>query len=1116
MASSIPSHLVHSGGGGGRQRSSNSFGSLSGSGSRNGGLGSRHASHATLKEDAINDWLSTSDAAAMPDRMPATPTGPCDIDTFIVHDELGGGDSIGLMDDVVSPAVRWNAILESAGGGGGADDGFAKGWGDADLEFKASTLIANLHVDDFFHDNASSAGSSYGGGVGVGAGCHGTLNLPGWNNGPSDFHHGALDSDADSPDGVWCAQGRLPSRSLRRSAKLNSMISVDALQESYGSPGAGLGLVAVNSPSPPASTMQPMAAVHAVSASSPLLAPPRMLRQCSSAPQLQRDDDEMLEPASFLAGPRFSNESGTAAARPASRFTTAADLLGTSGSMCAGTQNPTISISLATASGGGAQPGSGSQPSALFQRRAVQREGHMPAPSPVNVDTAQAQSQSQTSSLAAAQGQENQAQSQGEAQTPAFDIPLSELTAADLEKMTEEQRLKLAQLHQLHVAQQAARLGVYSDFVAPSQQFAGQEASERAAKAVQAALLYGMEGNGPRRLSVGSTGLPTPITPQHPLNPGPGQPGYGLVGHPYLSQYAMPQQHYRMGGSAVGGRMPGMPMSAIETSFPPSIYYPQHSYHHHQQQQQHQSMFTPQYLQQQQQHHHQQHGGGVFMTQQVSQDMAGYTSTYPPPREDASMPAETSTGATTGSGGRAVGSDVFERTMPHSAPGDLASEIAANPMQLQMPYTMQTQPHQQQSQPQQQQQQAAVEVGVTPVELHQPVPQRPLLTQYHHQGSMSFPSSDAQPHHYHHHHQQQSQGQQQQQQPSFQQMSQIEPRSAPAGIESSQLSMQQQQQQQHTLLLLQQQQRQQSEERRRQLQSKASMPAITSRKHQPAQLSAPLSPPRSPTKMKSSPQLRGSTTPPAGGGGGGGSNASSTSSKSPSIRKIASNKRINAGIGGGAGSSSSSSSVPVASAGATSTKSLGKARSMMLDSSSGITAASPSPSAASSSRRLRTMSHASLASSSSKGGGGGGGSSWKSKSPTPTPGGGGSFNFSSLSFVNYGMDDADELCSAVAPSGSYKVPLKGYGSSGSESRSDDEDDDETVAGGGDRDEVGGGGGDSPVKKARTASSRSRSRTVSRAESLGNLRTKRSQAAFPAELRNDPRVRERSESVASRR
>jgi len=31
-----------------------------------------------------------------------------------------------------------------------------------------------------------------------------------------------------------------------------------------------------------------------------------------------------------------------------------------------------------------------------------------------------------------------------------------------------------------------------------------------------------------------------------------------------------------------------------------------------------------------------------------------------------------------------------------------------------------------------------------------------------------------------------------------------------------------------------------------------------------------------------------------------------------------------------------------------------------------------------------------------------------------------------LSFVNYGIEDAEELCSAVAPSGSYKVPLRGF------------------------------------------------------------------------------------------
>lgn len=48
----------------------------------------------------------------------------------------------------------------------------------------------------------------------------------------------------------------------------------------------------------------------------------------------------------------------------------------------------------------------------------------------------------------------------------------------------------------------------------------------------------------------------------------------------------------------------------------------------------------------------------------------------------------------------------------------------------------------------------------------------------------------------------------------------------------------------------------------------------------------------------------------------------------------------------------------------------------------------------------------------------------------------------SFEFVNYGIHDADELCSAVAPSGSYKVPLKGFGSN-IDDQEDDEDQDDT-------------------------------------------------------------------------
>lgn len=40
-----------------------------------------------------------------------------------------------------------------------------------------------------------------------------------------------------------------------------------------------------------------------------------------------------------------------------------------------------------------------------------------------------------------------------------------------------------------------------------------------------------------------------------------------------------------------------------------------------------------------------------------------------------------------------------------------------------------------------------------------------------------------------------------------------------------------------------------------------------------------------------------------------------------------------------------------------------------------------------------------------------------------------------LSFVNYGIEHAEELCSAVAPSGSYKVPLRGFKDSDDEGES---------------------------------------------------------------------------------
>lgn len=56
-------------------------------------------------------------------------------------------------------------------------------------------------------------------------------------------------------------------------------------------------------------------------------------------------------------------------------------------------------------------------------------------------------------------------------------------------------------------------------------------------------------------------------------------------------------------------------------------------------------------------------------------------------------------------------------------------------------------------------------------------------------------------------------------------------------------------------------------------------------------------------------------------------------------------------------------------------------------------------------------------------------------------------------FINYGIEDADELCAAVAPSGSYKVPLKGFGEGGDEEdeggdgAEDDDDEGDGASGG---------------------------------------------------------------------
>lgn len=88
-------------------------------------------------------------------------------------------------------------------------------------------------------------------------------------------------------------------------------------------------------------------------------------------------------------------------------------------------------------------------------------------------------------------------------------------------------------------------------------------------------------------------------------------------------------------------------------------------------------------------------------------------------------------------------------------------------------------------------------------------------------------------------------------------------------------------------------------------------------------------------------------------------------------------------------------------------------------------------------------------------------------------GGGGT----TFEFINYGIEDADELCSAVAPSGSYKVPLKGFGAN------DDDEDDDDFGGGG-------GGGSMGVEEGPDADGESdgqaRRPSIASVDSEGNL------------------------------
>nr|CDI54301.1 putative protein [Melanopsichium pennsylvanicum 4] len=837
------------------------------------------------------------------------------------------------------------------------------------------TFTETLHVDDFFNDTASNSSSPYTGT---------TINLPGWNHGP-EITSGLIDSDIDSPEGIWYGQTQIPAlKSSRRGLNLPSFAINVEHSEPSGSPGASNPVVSFEN-------LYPSESPNTSESVGLLGAPARALRSCISAPHLQRDDP-VLEAAGTQS---LINDYLIDIGYPQDRIPEESNALGLelgpqSGSISSPARDTAVT-SKETVIGKDGLPvftelagnTNVAQSSALFQRRAVQRDLSAPTPVavPANVDGATSVS--------------DQTIEVGPGRTVTINNPTD--TQIDPEKMTEDQRKRLAQLHQIHVAQQAARLGVYQDFVTPSQQFAGQEASERAAKAVQAALMYGMEGNSPRKLSVGSTGLPTPITPQHPLQPGPISMAGGGAYH-FNTQGYLTVQMPGYGGTNLDPRVPGMPLSADSASFAPSIqnqFSNLHLTHQAQQAQsqqqvpQQQGVFTPQFLHQ--------HDTTLFAGQGNlgSQDLSGYTSVYPPPRHNSisgpsagdqraviyGMPVNSSgmvTAAHLGAGDQMLlpprrASHAQALRTSESGPS-LASQIACNPMQLQNPF----------------QQQQQVPTNLEPSRLMGG------------NGTLIPPAATT-------------------------------PRSAPADASREHLAMQQTRMRQ-----LQQQQLQflqiQNANLAKQIPKQAgpSGQQTTTRK-MPSTLSAPLSPPRSPAKMKSTPHLRSSLA------GASGALPPLPTGKplAPGLRKIASNRRITTtasfSVPGGSstGSTSCSSSSSASGSGAIKSKSstIGSGGfSIEL-----TTSASPT--------RARTISHQSASSSRSNS------SPGKSKSPTSSAlaagsSSGGGFSFSKLAFVNYGMDDADEICSAVAPSGSYKVPLRGFGNSSGED--DDFDDDSSV------------------------------------------------------------------------
>ncbi|KAJ1022692.1 hypothetical protein NDA18_005030 [Ustilago nuda] len=932
-------------------------------------LGRRHNSHNNLvaSSDNVSEWLHQSSH----DNTPKAQTG-----FATSHETIHRQDRFASLTDgfdiVSPPALSWSNTAESKIMRLNNADDYLCDLVEHSIDLK-TTVTETLHVDDFFNDSTSASSSPYTGT---------TINLPGWNHGPEIAS--GFNSDADSPEGIWYGHTQaINSKTARRGQNIPSFAFNMEHSELAASPGAPTSLE-FDTLNPPSSTSP--------NESQGLLgAPARTLRSCISAPLLQRDDPVLEAAGTQNLINDYLIDVGFPQARIPETNALGLELGPQSSVVNSPAQDGLINdVSLSTGSDGlhvqtelAGGNTSVAQSSALFQRRAVQRELH--APAPVAVPSA-VEGSTGDRTIEVAPGR-----------TVTVNNPAE--STLDPEKMNDEQKRRLVQLHQTHVAQQAARLGVYQDFVTPSQQFAGQEASERAAKTVQAALMYGMEGNSPRKLSVGSTGLLTPVTPQHPLQPGPSSGGAGNAYHPHLQYMPDMQMQVYPAGANFDPRMPGMPLSADSASFAPSIQNQFSNLHLAQQQQaqQGQGVFTPQFLHQ--------NDTTLFAGQGMgTQDMSGYTSVYPPPRHNSvSGGSGVDRGSISGASGAARmgmygltlsasgmvggatgvdqmllaarrGSHAVLRTSESSP--SLASQIAANPMQLQNPFSQQL--------PQQQQVPTTLEfaklMGAAGSNVGLEIGLMPPVAST--------------------------------------------PRSAPADASREHLALQQTRMRQLQQQRPQLPQMQNVAVKRQQaaVSAAAKQGTVTTRK-MPSNLCAPLSPPRSPAKMKSTPHLY---SPLAGSSGIG----LPPSPGKSMLRKIASNRRIKtSGDSGSTLMASGSSGSPSASF-SNSGHGL-KSKSSNIGSQGFTleltTTASPN--------RARTISHQSASSSRSHS------SLSKSKSPTPSAlaSGSGNGGFSSLSFVNYGMEDAVEICSAVAPSGSYKVPLRGFGASSGE---DDDFDDE--------------------------------------------------------------------------